>query len=194
MDALFEKLGWKKFAALVVGITILFLIILFVSFQPTNKPNEENNKANPESNSRLLDPNDTSSIPLTQTYSSEFYTVNYPENFELTTLTVTAPIVDSIKLKNPSLGEVSIAVFESDGTMLESLSLPYQNSNYTTKALDMNGLLGVYFEGGLPSLSLNEKVALVKKNNFIIRVLLSYGGVKNEKLEASFDAIVESLR
>lgn len=193
MEALLEKLGWKKFAILVVGVTLIFLVLFISAFSASGKPGVSSisNSSNRTENNGG---NSAENISLNKNYSSEFYSINYHDNFDLKVLTVSPPILDNIELSDGNTSSnLQIVVFDREGNTVDSLSVPYQNDNFTGKVIEKDNNYGFYFEGKL-SENVYQKVSIIQKGFSIIRFSLTYVGDRNSTLERQFDEIFESLK
>lgn len=193
MEALLEKLGWKKSAILIIAITLIFLVLFISTLSQSAKPGASN-ISNSSSKTAKSTGYSEENISLNKNYSSEYYSVKYHDNFDLKVLTVSSPILDNIELwDNSTSSNIQIVVFDREGNTVDSLSVPYQNDNFTGKVIEKDNNYGFYFEGKL-SEKVYQKVSIIQKGLSIIRFSLTYAGDKNFTLEKQFDEIFDSLK
>lgn len=194
MEHLLEKLGWKKFAGIVVVVTLVFLFVLMLSFQ--NLDNQSVSNSSPVEEERSKDSSQSRVINEENAfeYSNEYYSILYPVQYGVVALAASPPVLSSLELIDDiTSNKIQIVVFDREGNTVESLSPPYQNENFQGEVVEQNGMFGYRFVGGLNE-SHHQNVVLLQKGYSIIRVNLTYTGERNIDIENDFDAIVASLR
>lgn len=194
MEQLLEKLGWKKFAGIIVVVTLIFLSVLLLSFQNLDNQSVVNTKVIKEDRSNNSDQSRIISEKNAFEYSNEYYSVLYPVEYGIVEFATSPPILSSLELVNDiTSNRIQIVVFDREGNTVESLSPPYQNENFQGEVVEQNGMFGYKFVGGLIDGHF-QRVVLLQKGNSIIRVNLTYTGNRNTDLENDFDAIVASIK
>ena len=103
-------------------------------------------------------------------------------------------IQEYVRFVSQATKEISIVVFPRQEKSIDELAKPYQGENYEKRVIELNGMTGQYFNGGIPALSFHQKVALFQKGYSIIRLQLSYAGEVDSIVEAQYDAMLASLR
>lgn len=206
MEDIIDKLGWKKAAAILVGLSILGILFAVFSFSNTEKSiqnvgvktgnNSTTNSGESTSNTKNNLPGTTSqSVPAEnlKTYTTDFFQISYPSHYKGIPYSVSKGILSNVKLEDTVVSrKIEIVVFDSSRS-LSSLQQPFEALKYTKSTVSANSLTGTMYKGYLPKVQTHEMAVLMSKGNSTIRVMTTYSGAVDTSFENEFNSIVQSL-
>jgi len=203
MEDLIEKIGWKKMAIILIGVSLAGLIFVFLSLLNMDKTQTNKigntitgNSGNANSNSFEITktPQQKRSENSAKTYITPFYQIYYPESFS-SILYSSSGVLSSIALVNSNSSiRIEIIVLNSQENSIESVTNPFIALGYE-KIPFSSGYSGVKYQGTIKSVPvLHETVVILMKDSNIVRMLLGYKGNYDSGIESTFDAIVNSLK
>lgn len=205
MESLLEKIGWKKMGIILGVITIFGILILIVSLKPTNQDtltSKTDSTAEKESNIKLPGKSSATLPPeksenkageVTKMYTTPYYQITYPGNFEGTPYTLNSDILSNVKLKDSiSQRIIEIVVFK-DQTFINTQKSFFNSLGLNVEDIKINSLEGVKYAGKLKQTQLNEIVVLLKKDDYLIRAMTSYQGLTDDNYENVFDGIISGI-
>lgn len=188
MDEIVAKYGWQKVGAVLVGISVLLLAFVIVSFADIDK------KANEEQKKKNLSSTTSSETRINRiregrekyyAQKTNYYGLSYPASYTLTILKNTAALESAKFTDSESSAVIEVVVFGNSNGRLSELSLPYENSVFTKSTGAHSAGPMVEFTGILGG-KLHQKVVLITKGNTIIRFIGTY---QDEK----FDQVAEQI-
>lgn len=189
MDEIVAKYGWKKVGAVLVGVSILLLLFVILSFSDIDKKANEEQKKRKDSSSTTISETRINKIREGRekyyTHKTNYYELSYPASYTLTELKNTS-VLDSAKFTDSvSSAVIEVVVFGNSNGRLSELSLPYENSLFSknTGAHTVGPM--VEFAGILGG-KLHQKVVLITKGNTIIRLIGTYE-------DENFDQVAEQI-
>jgi hypothetical protein len=193
VEDLINKIGWKKAAAILIIISLVGIVFVLSSFSNLDKTALQKKT---ELQKTLINSNfEETKTPSSKTYNTPFYQISYPDNFEATLYEPTGDILSNVKLKDSMSGnQIEIITFPKGPYTMEFLAGPYKLNAYTEKTLSVNSLLGNEYINTKVKVNANELVAILAKESVLIRLQLTYPGLKNSKLENQFDDVLKSLK
>jgi hypothetical protein len=127
--------------------------------------------------------------------SNKYFSIKYPENFDLTTLTAKAPAEFSLNIqgyRNDS--NVQLDIIPAKGLPLEKVV--EQNSkkyNPVSKgSVTINGVNAFYLDYR-PAKDISSRVYFMVQNDRIYRATFNYYAPMKEKFKATFEKVVSSI-
>lgn len=200
MDEIVAKYGWQKVGAVLVGISVLLLVFVIVSFADIDKKANEEQKKKSENNEvaqtsvRKINPFAQSGEGL-KTLSNQYFLVLYPENFETEEYTDNSNSLASVKLSDKkSNAKVEVVALNKDnnisqmGKVYETMGLQKREfRHFLGNATEYSGTVG--------SSKLHQKVVFLTKGDTNIRFIGTYTDDQSDNLlDQMFSDIVLSLR
>ncbi|MDO8270173.1 MAG: hypothetical protein Q7T54_05905 [Candidatus Levybacteria bacterium] len=188
MDELISKYGWKKVAGVLVGVSVLFLLFVIVSFADIDKEANETQKKKDSSKTTQSETRINRIREGREKYYSHktnYYDLSYPESYTLAILN-TASALSSVKFTDSaSSAVIEVVVFENSGGRLSELSLPYENSMFT-KSTGTHPVGPMVEFAGILGGTLRQKVVLITKGDTVIRFIDTYQ-------DENFDQVAEQI-
>ncbi len=196
MEKLFEKLGWKKMAIFIVGVSLLMLFFVWNSFkrgEVSPKLGEQINETGTQNRKLgIVRTEEKSTAPMK--YVSESFSISYPIDYQVVSIAPPSGIIERLKLVRSDGKEIVITVLPRQGNTVDDQVKPYQSAGYKGKVLNQNGMAGLYFEKQDVGLKFYEKVTAIQNGYTIIKVQLTYSGEKDFEFETQYDSMLATLR
>lgn len=201
MEDLVAKYGWQKVGAVLVGVSILLMLFVVVSFADIDKKANDDQKKKAEQNQasqttvRKINPFSQSGEGL-KTYTGEHFAITYPETFQIEDYTPRSGVLSSVKLKDvQSNAIVEIAAFNPSVMNISQIGLSYENSGLTKRVYTHELGEATEYNGNVKGSELWQRIVFLQKGNTIIRFLGSYQGKSNSQLlDGLFSDIALSIR
>lgn len=203
MEGIVDKLGWKKSAAILVGLALVGIIFSVLSFSNSEKQiqsvgvktgvkNDQVGKGSTSGDNNNL-PSSATPAQKLKTYTTSHFQISYPDNYNGVLYDVSKGILDHVNLEDVvTAKKIEIVVFDAS-TGLSQLSRPFEAFKYAKSSVGLNALTGTMYKGSVGATGLNELVVLVPKNNTTIRVMTTYTGNEDANFENEFKSIVRTL-
>lgn len=204
MEGIIDKLGWKKSAAILIGLSILGIIFSLLSFSNTEKQIQQvgvKTGPNQQGESKVSTSGTNNNLPAAtktpdrnlKTYTTQYFQISYPDKYNGVLYTNSKGVVSNIKLEDTLTSrKIEIIVFDASQSFTR-LSQPFEALKYSKSSVGLNALTGTMYKGSIAGTDLRELVVLVPKNNMTIRVMVTYRGKVDQNFENEFDNIVGSL-
>lgn len=204
MEEIIDRLGWKKAAIILVGLSILGILFALLSFSNSEKQIQEvsvkaGQKQQGESSTSTTGTNNnlpnggTVSAQNLKTYTTSYFQISYPEKYNGIPYTSSKGVLANLKLENPdSSKKIEIVVFDSS-TSFTTLAQPFEAFKYPKSSIGLNALTGTMYKGSVAGTGIRELVVLVPKSNTTIRIMATYQGKEDVNFENEFSSIVNSL-
>jgi hypothetical protein len=205
MEGIIDKLGWKKAAIILVGLSILGILFALFSFSNSEKQIQnlgvKNSPGNQGETRSSTDGGSKNNLPGSavtpaqnlKTYTTSYFQISYPEHYNGVPYTVSKGVLSNVKLVDPASSRtIEIVVFDSSTGMVQ-LARPFEAFKYVKSSIGLNALTGTMYKGSVSGTGLRELVVLVPKNNTTIRVMATYQGKEDVNFEKEFGSIVNSL-
>lgn len=118
-----------------------------------------------------------------------------PQGYVVRQSSPASGVLSSIRIISGSDFILSIEVYDQERDSLSSLESPFDNQNYQKSQELLPVGPTTIFTGKIPSEpQIFEKVALIKKDGIILRLILIEIGFEQQSAEAIFDKMLVSLR
>lgn len=204
MESIIDKLGWKKSALILVGLSILGILFSVFSFSNTEKQIQNvgvKTGVNQQGESKAPSTGSNNNLPggktapdrNLKTYTTPYFQISYPDKYNSVLYTNSKGVLSYIKLEGSSLShDIEVIVFDSSMS-LEQLSRPFEAMKFAKSTITAGSLTGTLYKGTIAGANGREIVALFPKNNTTIRVMTTYQGAVDEDFESEFSSIVGSL-
>lgn len=205
MEEIIDRLGWKKAAIILVGLSILGILFALLSFSNSEKqiqdvgvkagPKQQGESSTSTTSSNNNLPNSGGAAPAQnlKTYTTTYFQISYPEKYNGVPYTASKGVLANLKLENPdSTKKIEIVVFDSSMSFTK-LSQPFEVFKYAKSSIGLNALTGTMYKGSVAGTGIREVVVLVPKNSTTIRIMATYQGKEDVNFENEFNSIVNSL-
>ncbi len=210
MGNLIESLGWKKAAAILIILSVLFLVFVLFSFLGGS------NKKQKEQQTQLAVPTEVPSSrlptsvpqePINQTYNSEKYKINYPSFWSTRTFPVvgggtlthfsptssTGEAFPRIDIQATPIASTSTTIAQLLNN-LSILKLPQDTITFQGQtAVRLSGVLPFDFKAGNTPVvkKVNKTFLFFDRNNS--RYVIDYAYYVDQNQEASINLINRTL-
>lgn len=204
MEGIIDKLGWKKAAAILVGLSILGILFSVFSFSNTEKQiqnvgvktgvkEQGESKMSSTGTNNNLPENGSNSGRNLKTYTTQYFQISYPDKYNGVPYTNSKGVLSYIKLEDASVSRtIEVIVFDSSTSAVQ-LSRPFEAMKFAKGTVTAGSLSGTLYKGTIAGANAREIVALFPKNNTTIRVMTTYQGAVDQNFENEFNSIVGSL-
>lgn len=210
MEALIEKLGWKKFAAAVVIVCLLFLGYVIYSFmnettvkKPTEKALESGRSGSmpiiPTPAQRFKgDPVITEKVIMPKTEKATSFEFKYPVDWSKEAKKNDKVIFLKRNLKGQGgIPEAQIQITVFDTQSAEIIINTFKNRfGYKDSPIQVGSRKGRLLYGSPKALPyLKEKIVVVENKGKVYQILLSYRSNQlNIPIEDSFNTVISTFR
>lgn len=197
MEDFITNLGWKKIAIISVGVALLGLVYVAISFNTidskSNKTKKENLIKNNYETTIKKSGFETSTV---KTYTTPYFEISYPENYDVTLFTPVKGILSYVGLEEKDKkAKMLIRVYSDQEKNFDEVMSIFSPLPYKKTDIAIGKLTGVEMSGALGTTNkLQEKIVILRKENMVIQITFDYmAQVADEKLDAEYTAIVQSM-
>lgn len=205
-----EKIGWKKLAIGLIGISLLGLLYVIFSFSTldrssnnassarngqNNIPIEKNTSDTNFEVKKTTPPSETEKVELSKTFITPYYQISYPEIYAPTLYAEQEGVLNGLLLID-ALGEnrVEITVFDSNVTSVEKLSQIPISLGLIKGQTNVRQYFGESYSGVTPGMKVYEKIVLIRKENVIIKFQLMELTGPTKEGQTEFESILQSFQ
>ena len=201
MEDLVDKLGWKKLAAIMIVVSVLFIIFVVVSSLNLPSGNEQTSEAEPAptstTDSGTSQPSNANTKKgKTLSYKNSLYSLEYPDSLGLTVEQISEP-GDSIVLKSDVKNErIGIQIYDAGTSSVGRLSQVFDAFGYASGSAVVSSVPAVEYKGILSgaNVPLRENAVIFEHNGKTYKIQLSYiSAVFDPAIENRFSQIVGSF-
>jgi len=208
MEEIIEKIGWKKFAIGLIGVSLLGLVYVIFSFSSLDKSANSassarqgqdsipiitnSNNSNYEVNKT---PSSSETVVLGKTFITPYYQISYPEIYAPTLYAEQEGVLNGLLLSD-ALGDsrVEISVFDNKATTIARLSEIPISLGLTKGQTNVGQYLGESYSGVSPGMKVYEKIVLIRKENVIIKFQLMQLTGPTKEGQTEFESILQSFQ
>ena len=205
MEEIIEKIGWKKFAIGLIGVSLLGLVYVIFSFSSLDKSANSassarqgqdsipiitnSNNSNYEVNKT---PSSSETVVLGKTFITPYYQISYPEIYAPTLYAEQEGVLNGLLLSD-ALGDsrVEISVFDNKATTIARLSEIPISLGLTKGQTNVGQYLGESYSGVSPGMKVYEKIVLIRKENVIIKFQLMQLTGPTKEGQTEFESILQ---
>ncbi len=200
MEEMIEKIGWKKFAIIVVVLCFVLLSFALLSFMNIDRKQTEVLKKKIETNKQQTNnSNKSEGFKNTefQPYITSDYQLKYPGDMTVQKAQPAIGAKSSVQFVNQNNNSsIFIEVFAKPKNSYEDLIRPYLLNNYEPEAQPLSFENSVEFiPKKIEDPLIHKKIDFVEKKDVIIKITLTYSknGLDTE-LERNFVKMMLSLK
>jgi len=210
MEEIIEKIGWKKFAIGLIGVSLLGLVYVIFSFSSLDKSANSASSARQGQNGIPVTTNsdnsnyevkkspsssETETVVLGKTFITPYYQISYPEIYAPTLYAEQEGVLNGLLLSD-ALGDsrVEISVFDNKATTIARLSQIPISLGLTKGQTNVGQYLGESYSGVSPGMKVYEKIVLIRKDNVIIKFQLMQLTGPTKEGQTEFESILQSFQ
>ena len=193
MEDLARRLGWKKLAAIMIFVAVLFLGFLVFSFLGVSnkKPTIQQPDTNIFPTSIPTSAKPSPSVSAWLSYKNSFFEISYPENFTFTEGRISTP-GDSVTFASSDKKIIEIQIYASATTPLENILNIFRGFHYVETSVGANTSVH-RFKGAVAGIQ--ENVVVFENNGKIYKLQLSYGAASPDStIEQTFSQMVATFK
>lgn len=202
MEVLLEKLGWKKMAVIIVGICIIALIVLILSFTKNEKNVFDNKKTDVKIEKEWKTTTGEKlkgsfSTPAQASIKNSYYELVYPTYYKKEEIEDKNYLSRVRLLYKESNASIDLSVVDESKKPIEEFEGPYiADKSYEPESYPLGEfIVDEFYKVDPQSGQLIEKVIFVKKNGKIIKADFSYKKDSPDyRIERDFVRLVSSIR
>ena len=202
MEGLLEKLGWKKFAIIIVILCFVMLGFAALSFMNMDRQQSETIKKNidkTKTQGGSSNKNNAGEVASSEfkPFSTSYYQLTYPVNLEVKNLPPSGGAQSSVVLTDINLNtNIQIEVFAKPQNTLDTAIKPYIVSNYGVEKLPLrfdNALEFTLIKNDNPAI--RKKLIFLDKKDKFIKISFEYNSSELDvDTERNFAIMLTSLR
>lgn len=210
MEEMIEKIGWKKLAIGLIGISLLGLLYVIFSFSTLDRSSNNASSARNGQNNIPIERNtsdtnfevkkttpssETEKVELSKTFITPYYQISYPEIYAPTLYAEQEGVLNGLLLID-ALGEnrVEITVFDGNRTSIEKLSQIPISLGLIKGQTNVRQYLGESYSGVTPGMKVYEKIVLIKKGDTIVKFQLMELKGATKAGQEEFESILQSFQ
>lgn len=196
MEAILEKLGWKKLAAIIVALGFTVLIFAFLSIINIDK-NQTSISKNTSQNRTDNSSTGGVNFPPTYSYKTAHYNLSYPEYFNVTTEQNPPTGIESYTTFSDKAGngKIEVTAIKDQGNTMQKIEEPFSTPDYERETYPIAGKTVdefVLLTG--ENEAYHRRLIFVKNKQNIIKVELTYTSSETDyDIERDFLRIVTSI-
>lgn len=195
MEQIIEKLGWKKMALIIAGVSLLFFLLMIFEIIQKNKEmgGDGNVKTEPVTKS---DTPGSFSVPEAQKLKDNYYSIEYPAYYNITREPQNGALEYTVLKDRVSNAQIKITVYDASANALEKVELPYINAGYEPESYPINGHnVDEFVKIDEGNGRLFQKTDFIKKDGKIIKLDFTYSGSEPDfEAERDFIRMLSSLK
>lgn len=196
MEQLLEKLGWKKLAIIIVGVSLVFLIFVMSSIFYTNQGPASKNESAKNKEKNAGNSKGSFSVPSSGNFTNQYYSIDYPSYFIVEKGNKKEGTLSYTSFKDKSSNaKIDVTVIDSKVQPIEIAEKPFINSSYEPESYPVGNMnVDEFFKIDEGGERVVQKVIFVQKNGKIIQADFTYSGESPDyELERDFVKMISSI-